>query len=970
MSRKRNKQSVSSLNDSPVKRRRVETSKLAVTRKKVHRSSKQSRPTEETAEHAGNIPNTKETGGREIKQKNINGVENSKVKDPRRNGRSVKAKTTKAHFTDKEKTDHLKTNKKSRKNETPEKGSSENVKSPIKCELSESIQHSNTKSRKPGKSSDLSAVPKQELLGTCLLLEEKEDVETGGVDDESEKCKPLEKAAIMPSSNNDDDDDDDSDEDIDWEDVKEAEGHHDHHHLQTSISSPHKTSPTKNVEISINVSGKKGKRKKTQEDMLKCIKRAVNRLQKEIQMNKHKVHLLALISRGFFRNSVCSSPILKAICLSSAPFNIIPKSKNKWDVVDVTNIVKWFQGEVYSLKDQCTIAEQQGRITRWLTPANQAEVFVILMRALGLLVRLVFSLQPVPLKAGTKDSLSSPKTTPAAKNDNCRKRNIVSLSASKPTETKRSTKQRKVDNKKKTPAKKRLTGKREDKTPSASDETLVSKLKETTLRRRKKKEKAGASQSKGGNNNKSLRKRKKVDYAYALDGGEGSEGSEEEWNESDPGTPTDEEGRSSLTSSPDSLVKTPVVDILDDDSDFEVTSKPLAKRRSSKGRKDSLKVISDDSDDSVTCVAVKRSKHALGTDVWVEVFLPSKKEWICVDFVTYSVNRPEECERYATQPIAYVLAYDNEKQQDKPLPQSIGEFKNHPLYVLRRHLLKFEAIYPESAATQGFIRGEAVYSRDCVHLLHTREKWMNEALVVKQGETPYKIVKGRAKRNKPVLDGKEPTIELFGRWQTEDYKPPPAVDGKVPRNEYGNVELFKPTMLPPGTRHIKIPGIVKMARKLGIDAAQAVIGFDFHCGFSHPIIDGVVVCEEHVDTLMDAWRQEQEEQKRKKEEKREKRVLGYWKLLVRSLLIRERLKRKYEVQESRASSECGELLEADEKAVDTTSVAWPLNMQEGKTSVDTDGHCHVFPKRRNKKDKVTGEWTKSCACGLTLPLDK
>ncbi|EDO31094.1 predicted protein [Nematostella vectensis] len=143
----------------------------------------------------------------------------------------------------------------------------------------------------------------------------------------------------------------------------EAEGHHDHHHLQTSISSPHKTSPTKNVEISINVSGKKGKRKKTQEDMLKCIKRAVNRLQKEIQMNKHKVHLLALISRGFFRNSVCSSPILKAICLSSAPFNIIPKSKNKWDVVDVTNIVKWFQGEVYSLKDQCTIAEQWDKFT-------------------------------------------------------------------------------------------------------------------------------------------------------------------------------------------------------------------------------------------------------------------------------------------------------------------------------------------------------------------------------------------------------------------------------------------------------------------------------------------------------------------------------------------------------------------------------------------------------------------------------
>ena len=27
--------------------------------------------------------------------------------------------------------------------------------------------------------------------------------------------------------------------------------------------------------------------------------------------------------------------------------------------------------------------------------------------------------------------------------------------------------------------------------------------------------------------------------------------------------------------------------------------------------------------------------------------------------------------------------------------------------------------------------------------------------------------------------------------------------GKVPRNEYGNVELFLPCMLPPGTKHIQ-----------------------------------------------------------------------------------------------------------------------------------------------------------------------
>lgn len=45
-------------------------------------------------------------------------------------------------------------------------------------------------------------------------------------------------------------------------------------------------------------------------------------------------------------------------------------------------------------------------------------------------------------------------------------------------------------------------------------------------------------------------------------------------------------------------------------------------------------------------------------------------------------------------------------------------------------------------------------------------------------------------------------VELFGEWQVEDYIPPIAKDGKVPRNEYGNVELFKPEMLPRGCAHL------------------------------------------------------------------------------------------------------------------------------------------------------------------------
>lgn len=68
-------------------------------------------------------------------------------------------------------------------------------------------------------------------------------------------------------------------------------------------------------------------------------------------------------------------------------------------------------------------------------------------------------------------------------------------------------------------------------------------------------------------------------------------------------------------------------------------------------------------------------------------------------------------------------------------------------------MLKFEAIYPPDALTLGFVRNEAVYSRECVYVLHSRDIWLKHAKTVKPGEKPYKIVKARPKydRVKNVL---------------------------------------------------------------------------------------------------------------------------------------------------------------------------------------------------------------------------
>ena len=57
----------------------------------------------------------------------------------------------------------------------------------------------------------------------------------------------------------------------------------------------------------------------------------------------------------------------------------------------------------------------------------------------------------------------------------------------------------------------------------------------------------------------------------------------------------------------------------------------------------------------------------------------------------------------------------------------------------------------------------------------------------------------------------------------ENYKPKKAKNGIVPKNEYGNVYLYKPWMLPVGCVHLRLPKLDRVARKLGIDCPAAMV---------------------------------------------------------------------------------------------------------------------------------------------------
>lgn len=87
----------------------------------------------------------------------------------------------------------------------------------------------------------------------------------------------------------------------------------------------------------------------------------------------------------------------------------------------------------------------------------------------------------------------------------------------------------------------------------------------------------------------------------------------------------------------------------------------------------------------------------------------------------------------------------NQLLYQKPFPKSVSEFKDHPLYVLKRHLLKFQSIYPANAKPLGKFRNEDIYSRENLVTLHSKQTWLKYARSVKSDEEAYKVVKGRLK---------------------------------------------------------------------------------------------------------------------------------------------------------------------------------------------------------------------------------
>ncbi|CAH1392999.1 unnamed protein product [Nezara viridula] len=660
----------------------------------------------------------------------------------------------------------------------------------------------------------------------------------------------------------------------------------------------------------------------------------LNQVRNERQKVMHKVHLLCLIAHGDFISSVINSDFLYGCALSFLPKEYTPPPLVT--VSYILKLLKWFGSQFPHKKHKKTGAFSVERLEEIFSTFKPCSVrdsvilFVSLLRGLSLTARIVINLNPVPLKIKKvgwtplassfqpsmpiQSNLTSPKKSKSKPS----KEVGESSSIASPLFDQPGPSHKTLDSKCNVKSSEQTTSpkKSSSKRPVKKISSPISK---------KPADKSEVNTSKAGPSNKSHQERSILESS------------------SKPGP-----SKSSADISP-TIPKVKPSDKRKTKKSIVINDALSCARVGAYTRSEKVdRCLIMDSSSSSEDEAVEETETTVkcGIDYWAEVYIENEERWLPVDLFSLKVDCVREIANRCTQPISYILGWKNdgslkdvtrryalpwltkkhriepewwaktllpflcknyeldvmeedqlnEIMEKAPMPSSINELKNHPLYVLPRHLLKYEAIYPRDAVPLGHVRGEPVFSRFCVQSLFSREKWFRQGKCVKLDEAPYKLVNSRSRSGK-YKDSDSKSLELFGSWQVVDYVPPPVVDGKVPVNQYGNVELYKPSMLPAGAVHIQVPGLLKIAQKLSIDCANAVIGWQHHSGLSHPVIDGVVVAKEYQDVLLDAWNADVDFSEHRYSMKRKARAKLNWLKICKSLLIKEHLKKKYKFGE-------------------------------------------------------------------------
>jgi xeroderma pigmentosum group C-complementing protein len=279
----------------------------------------------------------------------------------------------------------------------------------------------------------------------------------------------------------------------------------------------------------------------------------------------------------------------------------------------------------------------------------------------------------------------------------------------------------------------------------------------------------------------------------------------------------------------------------------------------------------------------KRITKDEAEDIWYSGF---------IDFL--SARPPNRADEYEQE-------YFAKKGEMEGMPDNIQDFKGHPFYVLERDLRVTEVLHPKEPCGMLRVKGKndsiPVYKRSCVVTLRSPRAWYQRGRILKPRQQPMKVrqkTTSQMARNLAFDDDNEDKEErLYAEFQTELYVPPPATDGLIEKNAYGNIDIFVPSMIPKGAILIQSPFAEEAAKMLEIDYAPAVVGFKFDRRQATPRREGIVVGEDFGDALAVVQEQLKSDDLEKQRIQLEIRALKGWSLILAKLRIKHRLDRSH-----------------------------------------------------------------------------
>ena len=252
-----------------------------------------------------------------------------------------------------------------------------------------------------------------------------------------------------------------------------------------------------------------------------------------------------------------------------------------------------------------------------------------------------------------------------------------------------------------------------------------------------------------------------------------------------------------------------------------------------------------------------------------------------------------------------------QKEAQEGMPKNVQDFKDHPYYALERHLRRSEVIHPKrevgkvAAGKYGLDKVlEPIYRRRDLHEVRSADKWYRMGREIKTGEQPLKRVAARRNRDstfdedKMSEDDEHAGTGLYAAFQTTVYKAPPVVNGRIPKNIYGNLDIYVSSMVPAGGVHVPHPETARVAKFLGVDYADAITGFAFKGRHGTAITTGAVVATEYHEAVKEVIKAFEDERAEAEDARRSAEALRMWRRLLAGLRIRERIE-GYEIEGER-----------------------------------------------------------------------